>query len=61
MPDLQGLRAGGAEFLIAERRKLPPIPAQGQAGLSEIGRFPYPGGDVLVLRVEPLPDVAARP
>jgi 4-amino-4-deoxy-L-arabinose transferase-like glycosyltransferase len=53
------LRAAGAEFLVAEAGALPPLPPGGVPGLSEVHRVGYPGGHVLVLRVEEVPDVAA--
>jgi hypothetical protein len=46
------LRLAGAEFVIAEETALPALPAEGIPGLSQVHRVPYPGGHVLVLRID---------
>jgi hypothetical protein len=46
------LRAQGADFVIAEEERLPPLPPGGIPGLREVYRVEYPGGSVPVLRVE---------
>jgi 4-amino-4-deoxy-L-arabinose transferase-like glycosyltransferase len=48
------LRAQGADFVIAEEERLPPLPPGGVPGLREVYRVEYPGGSVRVLRVEAL-------
>ena len=53
------LHSGCADFVITETRILPDFPRGGIPGLPEVHHVEYPGGTVLVLKVEARPDVAA--
>ncbi|MFQ5515301.1 MAG: ArnT family glycosyltransferase [Myxococcota bacterium] len=58
---LDRIRSQGAEFVVAEEERLPVFSNRDRARIRELHHVEYPGGRVVVLQIQSLPDVASPP